>query len=82
MRTITLDWLFELAQENKICRETVYLAFNLLDRYLSIKGANKTNLQLVAAVCMHMACKKEVIYFYFVIIIMKKIKIRKQFIPL
>ncbi len=44
MRTITFDWLFELAQENRISRETTYLAFNLLDRYLSIKGANKNNL--------------------------------------
>ena len=34
MRAILFDWMMEVAQEFTLGRETLHLAFNLVDRYL------------------------------------------------
>ncbi|CAH8354745.1 unnamed protein product [Eruca vesicaria subsp. sativa] len=47
MRTILIDWLVEVAEEYRLLPETLYLAVNCLDRYLSGNVITKQNLQLL-----------------------------------
>jgi hypothetical protein len=35
MRIILIDWLFEVSEELKYQRNTLYLAINIFDMYLS-----------------------------------------------
>lgn len=62
MRSILVDWLVEVAEEYKLTSDTLYLAINLLDRYLSEKFVTRGTLQLVGIVCLLIASKFEEIY--------------------
>ncbi|KAJ4874303.1 Cyclin-A1-2 [Raphanus sativus] len=59
MRTILIDWLVEVAEEYRLLPETLYLAVNCLDRYLSGNVITKQNLQLLGVSCMMIASKYE-----------------------
>jgi len=59
MRAILLDWLVEVHMKYKLRRETLYLAVNLIDRYLAVQPVPRKNLQLVGVVCMFVAAKVE-----------------------
>lgn len=59
MRTILIDWLVEVAEEYRLLPETLYLAVNCLDRYLSGNVITKQNLQLLGVSCMLIASKYE-----------------------
>ena len=62
MRGILVDWLVEVAQEYKLVSETLFLAVNYIDRYLSSEVAPRRKLQLVGITCMSVAAKYEEIY--------------------
>ncbi|XP_017835217.2 G1/S-specific cyclin-E [Drosophila busckii] len=63
MRAILLDWLIEVCEVYKLHRETYYLAFDYLDRYLHVaRKVQKTQLQLIGITCLFMAAKVEEIY--------------------
>eukprot|EP00798_Chlamydomonas_sp_ICE-L_P005764 gene5764-6061_t len=62
MRAILVDWLVEVAEEYKLCADTLYQTINYLDRFLSVCKINRNKLQLVAAACMWVASKYEEIY--------------------
>ncbi len=62
MRGILVDWLVEVAQEYKLVSETLFLAVNYIDRFLSCKVAPRRKLQLVGITCMLVAAKYEEIY--------------------
>ena len=55
MRSILVDWLVEVVDEFKLHTETVFLAVNFIDRFLSIKSVQKKKLQLVGTTCMWIA---------------------------
>jgi cyclin A len=56
MRTILIDWLVEVAEEYKLASDTLYLAVNYVDRYLSKTEEIKRNrLQLVGVASMLIA---------------------------
>uniref|UniRef100_A0A7S0S2Q9 Cyclin N-terminal domain-containing protein n=1 Tax=Chlamydomonas leiostraca TaxID=1034604 RepID=A0A7S0S2Q9_9CHLO len=59
MRAILMDWLAEVAQEWSLCGDTLFLAVNLVDRFLSVRAVPRTDLQLVGAACLWVACKYE-----------------------
>ena len=59
MRTILVDWLVEVAEEYRLLPETLYLAVNCLDRYLSGNVITKQHLQLLGVSCMMIASKYE-----------------------
>ncbi|KAL0702046.1 hypothetical protein Bca4012_058168 [Brassica carinata] len=59
MRTILVDWLVEVAEEYRLLPETLYLAVNCLDRYLSGNVITKQNLQLLGVSCIMIAAKYE-----------------------
>merc|ERR1719431_2181172 len=62
MRSILVDWLVEVAEEYKLQTETLYLAVNYIDRFLSTMAVQRSKLQLVGAACMFIAAKYEEIY--------------------
>lgn len=62
MRCILVDWLVEVAGEYKLHRETLCLAVNYIDRFLSHMSVLRGKLQLVGAASMFLAAKFEEIY--------------------
>ena len=55
MRSILVDWLVEVTEEYKLACETLHLAINYLDRFLSKQNILRGNLQLLGIVCMLIA---------------------------
>jgi len=62
MRGILIDWLVEVAEEYRLEAETLYLAVNYIDRFLSHVPVNRSKLQLVGVTCMLVASKYEEIH--------------------
>ena len=62
MRGILIDWLVEVAEEYRLEAETLYLAVNYIDRFLSHVPVNRSKLQLVGVTCMLVAAKYEEIH--------------------
>lgn len=62
MRSILIDWLVEVAEEYKLCADTLYLSVNFLDRFLSVHKVQRAQLQLAGVTCMWLAAKFEEIY--------------------
>ena len=62
MRAILVDWLVEVGEEYKLQQETIYLAVNYIDRFLSYMSVQRAKLQLVGTACMFIAAKYEEIY--------------------
>lgn len=59
MRVILMDWLIEVHMKYKLCSETLHLAVNLIDRYLTEMPVVRKKLQLVGVVAMFIASKFE-----------------------
>ena len=55
MRSILVDWLIEVGEEYKLNNETIYLAVNYIDRFLTHMSVQRAKLQLVGAACMFIA---------------------------
>jgi len=62
MRGILVDWLVEVSEEYKLQTETLYLAVNYIDRFLSVMSVQRAKLQLVGTAAMFIASKYEEIY--------------------
>ncbi|GJQ83950.1 hypothetical protein Trydic_g8688 [Trypoxylus dichotomus] len=62
MRSILVDWLVEVAEEYKLHTETLYLAVNYIDRFLSYMSVVRAKLQLVGTAAMFIAAKYEEIH--------------------
>jgi len=59
MRSILVDWLVEVSEEYKLNVETLYLAVNYTDRFLSQMSVLRGKLQLVGTAGMYIAAKYE-----------------------
>jgi cyclin B len=62
MRAILIDWLIDVHLKYKLIPQTMYIAVNLIDRYLSKHETTRAKLQLVGITAMFIACKYEEIY--------------------
>jgi len=62
MRAILVDWLVEVHRMFKLLPETLFLAVNLIDRFLEVKPVAREKLQLVGITSMLIASKYEEIY--------------------
>lgn len=63
MRVILYNWLVDVHEKWKLSSETLYLTFNLIDRYLGTIYVCKEQLQCVGVAALLIACKYEEIYF-------------------
>merc|ERR1719499_2499796 len=59
MRAILVDWIIEVHFGFRLRKETLFLAVNLLDRYLSVSTIDRSRLQLVGVVALLVASKFE-----------------------
>ena len=55
MRVILGDWLIEVAEEYKLQRETLFLAINYVDRFLSQMSVLRGKLQLLGTAAIFLA---------------------------
>ena len=62
MRAILIDWLIDVHLKYKLVPQTMYIAVNLIDKYLEKNDTNRAYLQLVGVTAMFIACKYEEIY--------------------
>jgi G2/mitotic-specific cyclin 2 len=59
MRGILTDWLIQVHFRFRLLPETLFLAVNIIDRFLSARVVSLAKLQLVGIVCMFIAAKVE-----------------------
>ncbi|PRQ47093.1 putative cyclin [Rosa chinensis] len=59
MRALLVDWLVEVAEGCSFVPETLYLAVNYIDRYLSGIPINRERLKLLGVACLMLASKYE-----------------------
>jgi cyclin B len=62
MRSILVDWLVEIHAKFKLIPQSLWLAVNLMDRYLETVQIARGKLQLVGVAALLIACKFEEIY--------------------
>ncbi|KAL6518653.1 hypothetical protein OROGR_019155 [Orobanche gracilis] len=62
MRAILIDWIIEVHHKFELRDETLFLAVNLIDRFLAKHSVVRKKLQLVGLVAMLLACKYEGVY--------------------
>lgn len=62
MRAILLDWLVDVHKKYKLRAETLFLAVQIIDRYLEIQAVQRCHLQLVGATSLLIAAKFEEVY--------------------
>merc|ERR1712240_694242 len=62
MRSILVDWMVEVSSELELLSETLYIAVNLTDRFLSKMSVLRSKLQLVGSAALFLAAKYEEIY--------------------
>src|SRR5436190_1109389 len=59
MRGILVDWLIEVHHKFRLLPETLFLAVNIIDRFLSIRVVSLVKLQLVGITGLFIAAKYE-----------------------
>jgi len=62
MRSVLVDWVVEVGEGFDVETETVHLAVNYIDRFLSYMSVQRAKLQLVGTSSMFIASKYEEIY--------------------
>jgi hypothetical protein len=62
MRSILVDWLVEVHFKFKLLPETLFIAVNLIDRYLEKEQIERKKFQLLGTTCLMVASKYEEIY--------------------
>nr|XP_027199454.1 G2/mitotic-specific cyclin-A-like isoform X1 [Dermatophagoides pteronyssinus] len=62
MRSILVDWLVDVADEYKLKDETLFLAINYIDRFLSNYSITRQEFQLLGTSALFIASKYEEIY--------------------
>ena len=55
MRCILVDWLAEVVEDFGLSSETLFLAVNYIDRYLSLKSMTRNFLQLLGVAALFIA---------------------------
>lgn len=62
MRSILIDWLVDVAVKFNLLPQSLFLATNVIDRYLSKNQVQRNILQLVGVTALMIVCKFEEIY--------------------
>lgn len=62
MRSILVDWLVEMHLKFRLLPETLFLAINIMDRFMSIEVVQIDKLQLLATASLFIAAKYEEVF--------------------
>lgn len=62
MRSILVDWLVEMHQRFRLLPETLFLAINIMDRFMSLEVVQIDKLQLLATGSLFIAAKYEEVF--------------------
>jgi hypothetical protein len=62
MRSILIDWIIDVHAKFKLEPNTLFMATNIIDRFLSKERIPRKQLQLAGVAAMLIACKFEEIY--------------------
>lgn len=62
MRSILVDWLVEMHQRFRLLPETLFLAINIMDRFVSVEQVQVDKLQLLATGSLFIAAKYEEVF--------------------
>jgi len=62
MRSILIDWMVEVTDEYKLADETLFLAVNFIDRFLSVMSIGRQSFQLLGSASLFISAKYEEIY--------------------
>ncbi|CAI5756736.1 unnamed protein product [Candida verbasci] len=62
MRSILVDWLVEMHLKFKLLPESLFLAINIMDRFMSIEDVQVDKLQLLATASLFIAAKYEEVF--------------------
>ena len=62
MREILIDWLIDVHMKFKLMEDTLFIAINIIDRYLETKPVSRLKLQLLGITSLFIACKYEEVY--------------------
>lgn len=62
MRSILVDWLVEMHQRFRLLPETLFLAINIMDRFMSMEVVQIDKLQLLATGSLFIAAKYEEVF--------------------
>ena len=62
MRTILLDWLFNVHRKFQLCDRTLYMATYMLDAYLSLVPVRRSQIQLIGVCALWVSAKYNEIY--------------------
>jgi hypothetical protein len=62
VRAILVDWILNVHLKFKLLPETLFIAINLIDRFLSIQSIEKEDVQLLGVSSLLIATKYEEIY--------------------
>ena len=62
IRAVLVDWIIDVHAKFKLLSETLFIAVNLIDRYMSIKNIDKDSVQLLGISALFIAAKYEEIY--------------------
>lgn len=62
MRSILVDWLVEMHLKFKLLPESLFLAINIMDRFMSIEAVEIDKLQLLATGSLFIAAKYEEVF--------------------
>lgn len=62
MRSILIDWLVDVSFKFKLLPQTLFMTVNLLDRYLSLRQIQRSELQLLGISALMIQAKFEEIY--------------------
>lgn len=63
MRVILFDWLVDVHLKWRLRPDTLFITFNIIDRFLGLKETPRDELQCVGVASLLIACKYEEIYF-------------------
>lgn len=59
MRSLLVDWIIDIHDKLGLCHDTLFLAINLVDRFLCMRSIPGSKLQLVGVSALMIACKYE-----------------------
>lgn len=62
MRMVLVDWMVEVQLKFRMTSETLYLAVNIVDKYLQVRPITREHLQLLGVTALLIASKFEEIY--------------------